>query len=67
MVKDIKKILQKLEFIVLHIDQIIGEKMTLKNLLRRHCGRCQSEVSRFKKQKFTIKRYYLHLATHQNT
>ena len=37
--------------------------MTLKNLSRRHCGRCQSEVSRFKKQKFTIKIYYLQLTT----
>ena len=62
-VEDIKKILQKLKFIVLHIHQIIEEKMTLKNLSRRHCGRCQSEVSRFKKQKFTIKRYYLKLTT----
>ena len=46
---------------------MIRDKLTPKNLSRRHCGRCQSEVSRFKKQKLTIKRYYLHLATHQNT
>ena len=42
-VQDVKKILQKLKFIALHIHHMIRDKLTPKNLSRRHCGRCQSD------------------------
>ena len=44
-VQAVKKILQKLKFIhiALHIHHMIRDKLTPKNLSRRHCGRCQSD------------------------